>query len=142
MNKNRFEHYKTGIDFIDEEHWELFELLNKVEEFRKTDPIKAQMYLRHFKDASYRHTKDEDNMMKQIGFPYSHVHENVHNTKCLNVDCFLGDKLLPAKFDISNIPVRDLIYYLAKHIDEQDMQYVPFYKAWEEEMLLKDKHGS
>jgi hemerythrin-like metal-binding protein len=142
MDKNRFKHYTTGIDFIDVEHWEMFELLNKVEEFRKTDPIKAQMYLRHFKDVSHRHTMDEYNMMKQIGFPYAHVHETVHNTECLKVDCFLGDKLLPAEFDIRNLQVRDLISYLAKHIDEQDMQYVPFYKAWKEENLLKEKHGS
>ncbi len=142
MDKNRFEHYKTGIDFIDEEHWEMFELLNKVEEFRKTDPRKAQMYLRHFKDVSHRHTKDEYNMMKQIGFPYSENHTTVHNSECLQVDGFLGDKLMPAKLNIRHIHIRDLIGYLAKHIDEQDMQYVPFYKRWSAEHSQEDTNGS
>lgn len=132
MNESRFVHYKLGIPEIDEQHWELFQLLEEakraealeVNTLERDDISASHLIGRKFMEKLAEHEQFETELMTKCSYPFSHEPELGHRGCILAVNKQRkSDKLCPYRC----ATIADI---LAQHIDFHDFQYVPYYKKW------------
>ena len=130
MTPERFKHYTLGIPELDNDHWELFEILNKLSIAKKNCNSDYSSILKNkFVKLFNLHTNREIELAIKWRFPFTEYHDSSHPTL---IDMLYKRTKLSTSECLSELDVSDMINSLCEHIDKYDFQYVPFYKAWKE----------
>ena len=75
------EQYNIGVDIIDKEHKKLFNILNKLFDFRHREEkshFACQEAIKYFKDHAIQHFADEEAYMASINYPGLEAHKRIH----------------------------------------------------------------
>ncbi len=75
------EQYNIGVDIIDKEHKKLFNILNKLFDFRHREEkshFACQEAIKYFKDHAIQHFADEEAYMASIHYPGLETHRRIH----------------------------------------------------------------
>lgn len=83
--------YKLGVDFIDEEHKQLFARMNRLlrlSENEETSEWACREGVKYLKNHSLEHFEHEENYMQSIGYSEYELHKRLHSD--------FRDKTLPA----------------------------------------------
>lgn len=126
MNTDVFKHYTTGIIEVDDQHFKMLEMVEKISLLIKSRNTEAtSLLICGFTKLSNDHFRDEEHMMRTIEFPYLRAHCEDHKNLLNKIKPLINtaDGTVFFGFDVF---FRDFV----NHIDNYDLQYVPFYKKW------------
>jgi hemerythrin len=124
------EEYSVGIEKIDRQHQHLFELVNNlIDRSGSTDDVDlTSQMLTEMVNYAKEHFTDEENLMKEYGYPETESHTNQHtyfiDTTAELVISFIENR----KTTIDEIE-EFLQLWLTTHILKSDMKYRDFFKA-------------
>lgn len=126
MNISILNNYKTGIIFIDEQHYILFRLCDEINK-NINDQKKSLELLQIFYDLMQKHFIDEEKFMEELNFPFIRYHKIAHEVILEKVLKFLNSK------DDYSIYMQKLLLKTVddsflKHTDHYDFQFIPFYQ--------------
>ena len=121
----------VGVDEIDAQHQQLIRLINEAyEAMQMLDEQRMTNLIDKMQDYAVAHFSTEEEYMKKYGFPELESHKFQHVKFNDTVRDFR--EKLDSKTNLSKIFVF-LSRWLASHIMETDMQYVPYMPKAEEE---------
>ena len=79
VSEESFNHYKIGHEHTDAAHWELIELMNAAIVFlKKSETSSAIPLILHLEDKLLKHISEEEQLMKEINYPYIDAHKTEH----------------------------------------------------------------
>lgn len=123
--------YKTGNEFIDDQHKTLFDQIHKIKRLSVDTPsLKDDLseILNFLEEYVVTHFSDEEKYMDSISYPFLEQHKTIH----LNfVNDFLKLKykaLQSEDFKPSELFIF-LIKWLQQHIAIEDQKYVKYQKS-------------
>jgi hemerythrin len=118
--------FQSNSSTLDEEHAELFRLLNRLESLehpeRKVDPEEFQRNVDELLEYTTAHCNREERVMLAVGYPGSREHALEHRK--------LRDQLLaivpPAARDLASIPAfsKAARSLLLQHFQKEDLAYL------------------
>ena len=123
MNKERFQHYRTFNDELDNSHYDLLSEMSTVADYYKLtysiEPIK--ILARHL----HEHHIEEENMMRSMKYPYIDFHIIAHELLRHELSkiiqrCKLHKFILNITHEFENLFI--------SHIDNHDIQYSDWIK--------------
>ena len=128
MTRDSFKHYILGIPEMDDQHWELFEILNSIEYAVQSGASieNIRVYLDDFFNKLSEHCADEEKLMQSCNYPYYEHHKATHpesSMQLMKKKDLIDDHLPYIDYNTMLILLRD-------HIDHADQQYVTFYKKY------------
>ncbi len=123
MDSAVFKHYKLGIEKIDNEHWELITLMEKVIKCARPPCDECKILTDKLRDMFYSHCSDEEDYMASINYPYLQEHKDSH--KMIAVELELCIKRVLSGFVDKYVTDR-MIRIFITHIDHQDLQILEF----------------
>ena len=118
MNTERFRHYILGIDSIDNQHRELFNNINIISELYD----KKKLTIKEFEILQTqleRHFREEEVLMKSVGYPFVLSHTEWHNQLEAKIVEFIQRFNLSDKKMIINF----LEEMIINHIDNTDRNF-------------------
>lgn len=119
--------FKTGIDFIDEEHKKLFELTQKTYDIYK-DELMLDKYdyivdiLNELRDYTKYHFNHEQEYMKEIGYKKMFTHIIAHNNFIEKLDSYDFEEIDYNQTDALVDLLNFLYDWLVKHISKVDKE--------------------
>ena len=128
--------YSIGIDFVDDQHKYLINLINRVneaiEESNSIAIVETVLDMRLYADI---HFSEEEELMRKTGYPALDAHAGLHKGFIKKADVFLNDlevSPLAATVEISTY----LLNWLIMHIQTVDSHYARFIRenGYPEEM--------
>ena len=123
ITPERFVHYKTGIDVIDNDHYAILTAAGNVTRLlRSRDVPEANARLIELKMTLIDHMRKEENLMRGINYKWIDVHIRAHIK--ITQDLLLvqiSDHMEPYKIESICFRLEDLFL---NHIDYADLQYV------------------
>jgi len=126
MDKYSFIHYKTGILALDEQHWELFTILNEMRAAQAcNDVIKARTLLNYFSSKLSEHGVFEEYLMRSCGYPYFDFHLSHHPESFKQLKRYCDTKAIHG--DILCTDIVKISTLLSEHIDHYDIQFGVWY---------------
>ena len=127
MNLARFQHYKIGVLEIDNEHWEICEMLNEAFALAKAGNFEGLVGLvERINEKLKARFDSEDRAMEKSGYPWLKALQDDHKKLITSIDSFLL-KTRDTRY-ASTFFASDLEKLLLDHIDYQDRQYEEFLK--------------
>ena len=83
MFRLRTDRFRTGIEFVDDEHRKLFEIMAEANELIKADFLhdkydKIMHILEELEEYTRHHFADEEEYMEQIGYPELEAQKRAH----------------------------------------------------------------
>lgn len=126
MTKERFVHYKVGVQQLDEEHWYLCQMMDKAVELSKERNNEAVIsMIKEIRSELALHFASEEAMMVSSEFPWLKSHVESHQAMLKGLDKMIGmidtnENYLCLSF------ARDIESMFVNHIDYADMQYSSF----------------
>lgn len=117
----------TGIGSIDTQHKKLVALINELNramQDRLSDDFLLEV-LGRLSDYVVEHFDHEERLFDQHAYPRSQEHKNIHSTFVEKVADF-GQELKEGKVTVSMDVMKFLKDWLVRHIQGEDMKYVPF----------------
>lgn len=121
ISKEVFQHYTLGIEAIDDEHWAILSLIDKICSLSKDE---AEISMNKIITLWNEHSNNVEIFLKEIEFPYIEYHMQEHKTIANKLEKLkerISDTNLICKFSAS-----DLIRDIYSHIDHHDLQ-IPAY---------------
>lgn len=121
------ERYSVGIREIDEQHKQLINLINELNDAMLAGKGKEALLSVLNKLASYcvSHFSTEERLFDTHAYPETEDHKDRHNKMTAKVNALL-DEVKNGKGRISIEVMNFLKNWLDKHILETDMKYVPY----------------
>ncbi len=125
----------SGIDFIDDQHRELFERVNHLQSISLTSrspenaAFKAKSHLTFLRDYIVIHFHDEEEMMEREGYPHLPLHKKSHKKLCAWVE-EMGEKFAahPTKDFLVEMNFA-MVDWLTRHIKGEDKKFCTFMAA-------------
>lgn len=112
--------YSVGNNQLDEQHKNLFELINDF--FEVEDKENALAVFAELKNTVIIHFKTEERYLEHINYPNKTAHIAIHNTMLKKFN-LLHKKLQRYDIEIQHKIAMFLYNWLAKHILKEDMDY-------------------
>jgi hemerythrin len=130
MSPEAFKLYKVGIKYIDEEHWEILNLINLIDDDVKTKKhTEALQAVSTLREKLLAHYASEEEMMERISFPYIEYHKNAHK------DILKELQRIESFFHVNHEASKDCAKFLhsltVAHLDHMDRQYIKYWEEWE-----------
>jgi hemerythrin len=124
--------YETGIHAIDTQHQALFAAVNDLAESFTTGSShdKVTHSLAFLARYTQEHFRDEEQLMREIGYPGLASHLDEHARLVEDLQRF-QDKLSAGKTITMDVTIF-LADWLTHHINDVDMRYVDFFKKQQE----------
>lgn len=122
--------YNLGIDVIDSQHQQIVDYINELSyAINRGDNDEVYEVLEKLKDYCLDHFDFEEQLMQQAGYILLEAHQGVHRRFKERVDN-IQEELLQGKDPMSVARrVRTwLMTWLIKHIQHEDIDYVPYVK--------------
>lgn len=122
----RLVHYMTGVESMDKDHIELFNLANVIEDCNV--PSTLVSLLNKFHDMLLTHFRHEESLMCQYDYPYTERHFDEH-LKLINYVNRKLDYYNRYSYDTvyAHHMIEDLEYKILYHMDWDDRQFGVFY---------------
>ena len=121
--------YSVGIEKIDQQHKQLFEMLNRLHEAmgsgKGSQAVAA--VLEQLVQYTRTHFSDEENMMSAYQYPDFSAHKHLHEDLVRQISDF-QKKQQANQLGLSIEVQVFLRNWLSKHILENDLKYSPFLK--------------
>ena len=115
--EQRIDHYRTGIDSSDQEHWELVVIIDRIGQACEDQQYQlAMQLLEHYTD----HLTSEEQVMCEVGYPYFKSHADHHKDELQYVTQIVESSRYHA---ISSYTRSELINKIFNHIDFHDIQF-------------------
>ena len=114
--------YKVGIKIVDDQHKQLFDIVNKLYDLEDEDNSKEELrsILYKFNEYMQTHFKDEEEYMASIGYPALDEHKQIHNDIMKNLADIVHT---PAKLAIIKSKMRVVAKrVLIDHIVNEDIK--------------------
>lgn len=118
--------FETGLGMIDAQHRALFEAVNRLAEAYQSGEAHARVQesLEFLVRYTWEHFQDEEQVMRESGFPGLSAHSEEHSRLLQEVH------KLQAQQAAGRLVTMELTIFLAdwlsRHIESTDMQYVDF----------------
>lgn len=118
----RFTHYRVGISFLEEEHSELFDLMNNCKKALQNseDP---HDYLMGLYLKLKEHFQHEEDFLTDNNFPELDHHKSVHVNLLWKLNQVLNHPSKSFSYTMSSALLDTLESVIVTHIDDYDMQY-------------------
>ena len=119
------EEYSVGIESLDEQHQNLVNIINKLDEARKRGKGSKIMnqVLNEIIGYTQEHFSFEENMMKEADYPDLKLHRNQHRQLLQKIERFQFE-FLNEKNRISAEMGEFFSYWLTSHILKHDKDYM------------------
>lgn len=131
--------YSLGIKNIDEQHKQLFEIVSKIFSLQESRDVKENIrtILHELHDYIKVHFKDEEEFMKNIGYPDLEYHHLLHIQLAKSVSNILQD---PSRLDIIQTKMRVIAKRaLIDHILEEDSKFQQYYFKMKKNQTMSDE---
>lgn len=129
-----FSHYLTGIDDIDDRHWDIIKIINDAVIYGRNHDMKfpdnivhMQEELDNVKSNLKTHFAIEDLKMERANYPYIKYHKEDH-TIILSLIRKIIENLAASPSYYSTYTVLDFLSKFVGHIDQFDIQYSEYIK--------------
>ena len=120
--------FATGIDIIDEQHKQLFEYFDQIQEMLGNKDIEQLPYVvQGLVDYAISHNSFEESLMRSAGYPVLDAHHQVHEgfrKRALNYKSRLDEGENPLV--IAREARTDIGLWLMNHIRREDKHYVRY----------------
>jgi len=130
--------FATGIDIIDEQHQQLFEYFDQVQQMLAHNDIEnLPLVVQGLVDYAISHNTFEESLMRDAGYPMLEAHHRVHENfkqRALSYKARLEageDPLVIAREARTHIGL-----WLMNHIRREDQHYAPYVKKY---LMQQDK---
>ncbi|HET8688264.1 MAG TPA: hemerythrin domain-containing protein [Methanosarcina sp.] len=123
MNEEAFVHYKIGITVLDDQHWELFKILNDVNAAKAAGETERSFaLLQEFFRLLDIHQAVEEQMMRESKYPFAdnHIVNHPENTGTVRKIC---ESLKGKQIGGNYCYIPDLIGLIGDHIDWADREF-------------------
>ena len=129
MDKERFAYYKTHIETMDTEHWEILHTLDLVNNALHTqDLLLLKSLAAEMNVLLHKHYSNEERYMHSVKYLYIKAHAAEHIILKEEMDNIV--KSITSMYYINKITgdwlINKLNVLLIGHIDEHDLQYADF----------------
>lgn len=122
--------YNLGIGIIDSQHKQIVDYINDLNSaIKREDSAEVYTVIEQLKDYCADHFEFEEQLMHQAGYILLEAHQGVHRRFKERIDS-IQEELLQGK-DPMGIARRVrtwLMTWLIKHIQHEDIDYVPYVK--------------
>ena len=122
MDLDILRHYLIGIPHIDSQHRDLLVMANEIIANLK-DNRKALDLLTAFVRATEQHFEDEENCMKEHGYPFIPNHVVEHKVIIHRLNALARDLRNTATRKMDRIYILEITRGLLNHIDNYDIQF-------------------
>ena len=114
----------THVDWIDEQHRELFDRLNALKYTSSERVVKeAKEILHYLWEYTIKHFGDEENAMLQTDYPQYKWHREWHRSYILKFESLMGDFLAEGVTpEFLAELIKSIEDGISKHIENADMQ--------------------
>lgn len=120
MKIESFKHYRLGLEEIDKQHWELFEILNKMTiSLPDSEIVELASTLNKL---WFEHNITEESLMEEINFPYINAHKSSHEKMNIEFKKFMSKFESDKKYTMEYYK-EDLEKMMINHVDIMDSQY-------------------
>ena len=126
MFSTRIDLYKTGIDFIDKEHFSILLCLDKLLSGIKVDN-KFKENCVEFNDLIKQHFINEEKYMNEIKYPFRDIHRVTHENILKKIDIYIS-KIMQYGKENKKYLISDIYSILTAHIVEGDFYIAEFIK--------------
>jgi len=117
------ESFSVGVDYIDRQHMYLINLINRIHEaIERFDPKATVETILDMKSYTEVHFAEEEELMKQYGYPDLEAHVRQHQGFIRKTEMFLND-LEAAPLATTSEVASFLLDWLVTHIQKVDAQY-------------------
>ena len=119
--------YNIGIDGVDKQHEELFELSNsffKLSEDGSVSEFKKYVY--EFNKYMAVHFKDEESYMESIGYPELEAHRRLHQNLIDSITKVLKES---SSISVMKLKMKDIAKRFIEHILKEDIKIKYFKNA-------------
>lgn len=131
MNQLSFIHYMLEIKEIDDQHWELIEIMNNIKqlEYNTTqDASQFNVILTELHIKVEKHFEYEEYCMERDGYPYLYYHKQDHIKLANIINKLSTHDYSKAQFLTNKYLISKLQIVIIDHIDQSDMQYGEWYR--------------
>jgi hemerythrin-like metal-binding protein len=124
MEKDAFKHYRIGVTDIDDEHFHVVQLVNKIKTCLKngTEDVLLDT-ARLLCTTIARHMEHEEQLMDEINFPFVIHHKGVHKEIIAILEAKLAQLHTPHNFLFFAEFVERM---MLAHFDNMDLQFAPY----------------
>jgi len=131
------EKYETGNKQVDNEHKEIFNLVQKVIDAAfENRGEKIETIIDFLANYTIKHFKHEERLMLESNYPNLHVHKKQHSD-FLDEVVKLKDKVALEKDSAANnVAINKVIVnWLTSHVLGSDMVMAEYYRKWAEKQV-------
>ena len=126
------ESYAVGNEIVDNDHKELFGLVDRLlEDNFEGRPDKIKTIVDFFVGYVARHFQNEEKLMIESGYRYMHEHVKQHDAFVKTVETFA--KKIEGNLDNINLSMEvneAIVDWLAEHVMISDKAMIDHYKKW------------
>lgn len=130
MSPENFVHYVSGHKAIDDQHWRLFEILDKAKAETNHSKNSAMVHLRELSSALEHHFKYEEALMIKINYPFKEFHLSQHQKMINDINEQIKETQ-KSQIGFGTYFFAHLERALLVHIDAFDLQFVDYLKNYE-----------
>lgn len=134
MSPEAFNHYKTNIKDIDEQH---LDILNKAKEIvrgQHLTPEQLNSEIEILNSIFVAHLHFEEELMRKINYKYLNAHILVHQKLKYDFDKIIDS--LKNSIGNKKFIVDKLDHLLIDHVDQYDLQYIECYLKYSESLTV------
>lgn len=125
------ESYNTGIAIIDQQHRQLFEILNRLHEKRrnpKADRVDFLTTLDSLDQYARFHFREEEQLMTDAAYPELDAHRDQHQAFKEKLAEFQQQSHTGDLKELFDESLSYLFDYLVRHVQQEDRRYIPYLK--------------
>jgi len=124
--------YETGNEIVDNDHKEIFKMVEKIlEDNFKDRPDKIRTSVDFLANYTVRHFGNEERLMDESAYPKTDAHKKQHSDFLQRVGLFI-EKI---KSDVESVNFsmeinKVIVDWLAEHVMGSDKDLADHYKSW------------
>ncbi len=124
--------YETGFPLIDQQHQQMFELVNQLQEaiVRETHPVTIKQLLQELLQDTMEHFTLEENLMREHDYPSYQEHKQIHDRLTRKIRKVLHAIETNEDTQVVNTELSHFLHqWLVHHIQGQDQKMIQFFRS-------------
>jgi len=125
------EDYETGFPVIDQQHQQMFALVNQLQEamLKSADPTLLKQLLNALLKDTIAHFTLEEDLMLEHGYPSYQQHKQIHDRLTQKISKVLHHLETEEEITAVNTELSHFLHqWLVHHIQGQDRQMIQFFR--------------
>jgi hemerythrin-like metal-binding protein len=131
MDKERYKYYQVGVEKVDEEHLQIFAILENMKwKYTEVDDVILLSLISQLQTVLEIHCKTEEEFMASFEYPYLEAHKESHGI----LISFLKRRLATVvkHKDSAKYVAEEIIKEFQNHIEWYDLQYADYKKRYKQ----------